>query len=255
MPQAPSDAAAGRGEPAPAAPTEVPAPVRIGPTIIIDPGHGGDDTGTKAPRGVEEKQLTLDIARRLRALLESRLGARAVLTRDTDVAVALDARAAVANVNGGELFLSIHANAAPSSTVEGAEVYFLPTDNESASAGDTADLSATQVPAVGGTSRRLALVPWDFAHARHAAASARFATVLAESLAARVPVGPSPIRTAPLRVLQSVNMPAALVEVGFLSSPTQQKLMAGDEFKTTAAQALFDAIAEFRREPEAPRGR
>ena len=115
--------------PRPAAPASEGAPpvlARAGvQTIAIDPGHGGDEIGARGSAGTEEKQLTLDVARRLRGLVETRLGLHVVLTRDDDRTVPLDQRTATANNNKADLFVSLHANAALSPRASGAEVYHL----------------------------------------------------------------------------------------------------------------------------------
>jgi N-acetylmuramoyl-L-alanine amidase len=255
-----TDAGAGRqsAPPGPGTPVtleSLTAPRTAAPTLILDPGHGGEDVGTRTSSGLQEKQVTLDIARRVRMLVETRLGLRVLLTRDSDLAVPLDARVAFANNHKGDLFLSLHANSAPSPTVEGAEVYYLQLDREGERVRAEASKTAVAIPVVGGGTRTLDLIPWDLAQARHLDGSAMFANALATSLGAHIPVGPSPIRMAPLRVLEGVNMPAALVEIAFLSSPAQAKLAASDEFKAMAAQGLFDAIAAFRREGEEARPR
>ena len=90
---------------------------------MIDPGHGGDDVGARGARGAQEKTVTLEVARRLRTLIEMRLGIRVVLTRDEDRTISLDERAAIANNSKADLFLSLHLNAAPAGSVAGAEVY------------------------------------------------------------------------------------------------------------------------------------
>jgi N-acetylmuramoyl-L-alanine amidase len=255
-----TDAGPGRpsAPPGPGAPVSLEsltAPRNTAPTVILDPGHGGEDVGTRTSSGLQEKQLTLEIARRVRMLVETRLGLHVLLTRESDIAVPLDARVAFANNHKGDLFLSLHANSAPSATVEGAEVYYLQLDREGERVRAEASKTAVAIPVVGGGTRTLDLIPWDLAQARHLDESAMFANGLAASLGAHIPVGASPIRTAPLRVLEGVNMPAALVEVAFLSSPAQAKLMATDDFKAMAAQALFEAIAAFRNQGEEARPR
>ena len=223
------------------------------PVIIVDPGHGGDDVGTKGGGGAQEKQLTLDIARRLKSLLEMRLGVRVMLTRESDIAVPLDTRVAFANNHKGDLFLSLHLNAAPLPAVEGAEVYYLQLNRDGEQARASAAKTAVSIPTFGGGSRTLELIPWEIAQARHLEASAMLADALAESLGARIPAGPSPIRRAPLRVLQGVNMPAALVELAFLSNPTQEKLALTNDFKDMAALGLFEAVAAFRQQGDGER--
>jgi len=230
-------------------PPETLLPPRGVPTVIIDPGHGGDDAGVRSTAGVQEKQLTLDIAKRIRMLLDASGSVRTLLTRDADATLTLDARAAFANANAGALFLSLHVNAAPASTVEGAEVYFhLPAKTDSIRL-DRAAGPAT-VPVFGGGARTLDLVPWDRLQLAHLDASAAFADLIAQQMAGRIPAGASPVRRAPMRVLEAVNMPAALVEVAFLSSPAQEKLALTNEFKNQAAQSLSDAILQFQRPPD-----
>jgi N-acetylmuramoyl-L-alanine amidase len=223
------------------------------PTVIVDPGHGGDDVGVRSTAGAQEKQLTLDVAKRIRMLLDASGSVRTLLTRDADATVTLDARAAFANANAGALFLSLHVNAAPATTVEGAEVYFhLPAKTDSIRL-DRAAGPAT-VPVLGGGVRTLDLVPWDRLQLAHLNASAAFADLIAQQMAGRIPAGASAVRRAPMRVLQAVNMPAALVEIAFLSSPAQEKLVLTNEFKNQAAQSLAEAILQFQR-PADPRAK
>ncbi len=223
-------------------------------TVVIDPGHGGEDGGARGPGGAREKQLTLDVARRLRTLLEMRLGVRAILTREDDTAVDLDARGSIANNGKGDLFVSLHLNTAPSSTVAGAEVHYLQLDREGESVRQQAKASPA-LPVVSGGSRTLDIIPWELAQARHVDESAAFATMLAGDLGTRVHMGPSPVRRAPLRVLEGINMPAVLVEMAFLTNPNQEKLATSDNYKSTVAQAIVDAIGRFRRHLEEPRTR
>ena len=251
-PGAPAPPAAAAG---PITPESLVPPRGVLRTIVIDPGHGGDDIGTRGPNGTEEKQLTLDLARRLRALLEARLGTRVVLTRDSDIAVTLDARVALANNNQGDLFLSLHGNAAPSPVVEGAEVYYLQLDREGERARDQAARGTVSLPAIGGGTRPLDLIPWDLAQAGHINRSNMLAELLAQGLAGKIPMGPSPVRRAPLRVLEGVNMPAALIEVAFLSSTKQEALARSEQFRNTAAQGLYDAVTLFRERLDAGRPR
>ena len=248
----PADATPRPATPAPTISPEPSLPSKAVPAVILDPGHGGEDSGARSTGGIEEKLLTLDIARRMRALLEAR-GTRVLLTRESDATMTLDARAGFANANAGILFLSIHGNAAPASTVEGAEVYYHLGERIDPVRADRAAGQAT-VPVFGGGTRTLEFVPWDRAQLAHLGASAAFAEFIAQQMAGRVPVGASPVRRAPLRLLQAVNMPAALVEVAFLSSPVQEKLVGSDDFKNLMAQSLSDAVAQFQR-PSDPRAR
>ena len=107
-------------------------------TMVIDAGHGGDDAGVHGPKGTLEKQITLDVARRLKTLVETRLGVRVVMTRDADRSVSADERDAIANNSKADLFLSVHVNGSPSAGLKGAEVYYLRLDR----AGEEARRSA-----------------------------------------------------------------------------------------------------------------
>ena len=221
-------------------------PTRTWRTITIDPGHGGDDVGVRSAKGIEEKQLTLDIARRLRALVENRLGLRVILTRDDDRALGLDERAAVANNGKADLLISLHVNGARAREQSGAEVFHLQLDQESAEAVRAATAEGETLPALGGGVRRLDMIPWDLAQARHLDESSVLAGVLREELQRSVPMSGHPIRQAPMRLLAAANMPAALIEVAYLTNPQQEARLGTDDFKTAVAQALFSAIVRFR---------
>ena len=256
-PNAPLDAPAPStsvAPPAAAAPTSaaaaarpVLAPPRTGlQTIVIDPGHGGTDVGAKGPAGTEEKAITLEVARRLRTLIESRLGIRVILTRDDDRAVTPDERAALANNRKADLFLSLHANAASSPTVAGAEVFHLLLDREGEDARRRAEADAVSLPVVGGSTRTIEAIRWDLAQASHVEVSAMLAGLLVDELGGHVPMGPRPRQQAPLRVLVGANMPAALIEMAYLTNPEQEKALQSDEFQALLAQSIFDAITRYR---------
>jgi N-acetylmuramoyl-L-alanine amidase len=215
-------------------------------SVVIDPGHGGEDAGTRGRAGTTEKMVTLGVAHRLKAALEARLGVRVILTRDSDTTIALDQRASVANNNKADLFISLHANASMRAGVVGAGVYYLSLDEYGAEAMRAAAAPRETLPVFGGGSRDIEVVAWRFAQARHMERSATFARALEASLRARVPMSTRAIQQAPLRVLVGANMPAALVEIGFLSNPAQEKQMAGDDFQNNVVQALVEAIVTFR---------
>lgn len=244
--------------PAPVAPPPVSEPLPLAPrpvfeTVVIDPGHGGEDAGVRGVDGLEEKQVTLDVARRVRQRLESRLGIRVILTRDDDRGPAVDERAAAANNSKADLFLSLHANGALAPGMAGAEVFHLRLDSEGEEARrDVAE--AIALPVLGGGRRTLEIVRWDLAQAAHVEASAVFASMLEEELRRRVPMSPRPMQQAPMRVLTGANMPAALVELAYLTNPEQAALVKGEEFRNAAAEALYDAIVRFRTYAEAQAG-
>ena len=163
--------------------------------IAIDPGHGGADVGVKTSDGLEEKELTLDVARRVRQRLETRLGVRVILTRDEDKALTLDERAAFANNSKADLFLSLHANGALGPGVAGAEVYFLSLDREGETVRRTATAAAVSLPVLGGGRRLVEVVPWNLAQAAHIDKSATLAAMLEEELRRRVPMSPRAVQS------------------------------------------------------------
>ena len=228
----------------PAAPLPTSSRVAL-QTIVIDPGHGGEDVGVRGVGGVEEKQVTLDVARRLRGLIENRLGIRVVLTREDDRAVSLDERAALANNSKADLFLSLHANAALAPGVNGAEVFHARLDRESQDALRSVD-AGVALPVLGGGSRRIDVIRWDLAQARHVDASEMFAGMLEEDLRAHVTMGPRPLQEGPLRVLMGADMPAALVEVAYLTNPEQAKTARSEAYQTSVTQGIYDAVLRFR---------
>jgi N-acetylmuramoyl-L-alanine amidase len=231
--------------PEPVPPASIVA-IRNWQTIVIDPGHGGDDVGVRGAKGIQEKQLTLDIARRLRALIENRLGLRVILTREDDRALGLDERAAVANNGKANLLISLHVNGSRVPEQSGAEIFHLQLDRESAEVVRVATAEGATLPALGGGVRRLDLIPWDLAQARHLDESSVLASVLQEELQRQVPMSAHPVRQAPMRLLAAANMPAALIEVAYLTNPKQEARLNTDDFKTTVAQAVFSAIVRFR---------
>jgi N-acetylmuramoyl-L-alanine amidase len=239
--------AAASPSPLPSPPPELPPTLAPGPairTIVVDPGHGGEDDGTKGADGTKEKDLTLAVARRLKAAIEARLGIRVLLTREDDRRLPLDDRAALANTNKADLLVSIHANASMRTSTTGAVIFyaaFAPEAEQPAHA-----TAPERLPAFGGGSRDIEIVPWDMAQFRHLDKSAELARVLEQQLRGRVPLAPHPIERAPLPLLESANMPAVLVEMGFLSNPDQEKQLANHDFQNTLVQAVFDAVVNFR---------
>ena len=215
-------------------------------TVVIDPGHGGEELGTQGTRGTLEKEITLAVARRLRTLIESRLGLKVFLTREDDRTLSLDERAAFANNHRADVLLSIHANYAVRPALKGAEVYYLTVERADAEARMKADANSTTLPALGGGSRAIDLILWETAQARYLEQSAALAGFIEQALAARVEMSPRAVQQAPFRVLVGANMPAALVEIGYLSNAEQETQLATAAYQDQIAQALLDALVKFR---------
>jgi len=212
-------------------------------TVTIDPGHGGADQGAKGPAGAVEKALTLNVARRLKGALEGRLGLRVLMTREDDRDVPFDARTALANNNKADLFISLHANASLRPQLSGASLLVATFPDE---AHARQALEPQRVTVFGGGLRDIELLPWSQAQLSFLDRSASFAELLKQRFDRRIPLDGTPIDRAPLRVLTSANMPAVLIEMGYLSNPDQEKQMMGGEFQNTLAQAIVDAVVDFR---------
>jgi N-acetylmuramoyl-L-alanine amidase len=220
-------------------------------TVVIDPGHGGENPGARGAAGTLEKDVALSIARRLRAELVNARGLQVFLTRDRDLDVGLDERTAIANNYKADLFVSIHANASRARGAKGSEVYFLSyqaSDDESrwvAQAEGAAEPAASPVPG------DLALILWDMAQAEHLEESSALASRIQEELAVVTGSEGRGVKQAPFRVLVGAAMPAILVEVAFISNPDEEKLLASEAYQAKVAASLARGIERFRKERSA----
>ena len=221
----------------------VPAPVgaQTSVLVIVDPGHGGDDPGAIGPGGTEEKALTLSIAQRLRALLQAQPGFRALLTREDDRRLTADQRAAFSNAAGGQVFISVHANASPSPTTAGFEIgSLIAVDGPP---GDTEGVDrAPLLPVASGPPRRVAVLRWNRAQASHQALAAMLAEDLGRRFAGFGGPGPRGVYRAPLRPLVAVAAPAVLVEFGYLSNNDEELALATEERQIAIAQAIVQTL-------------
>lgn len=241
-----------------------PTPRRGIRTIVLDPGHGGDETGAIGPSGVAEKDLTLLLARTLEARLQQRLPVRVVLTRDEDVELPLATRTAIANQNKADLFLSIHLNSAAGGNghARGAETYFLSlqaSDERAARAAEVENRVDPEGPvpdleAAGGAGSDgegdplydLQLILWDLAQSHHLAESQRLARLIQEELNGALSLRDRGVKQAPFRVLMGAAMPAVLVELGFLSNPEEEARLQDPAYRAQLADALVRAISRYR---------
>jgi len=214
--------------------------------IVIDPGHGGHDPGAKG-KGVTEAELVLDVALRLEKLLRKVSGVEVILTRRTDEFIALPERTAVANREGADLFLSIHANASTSLQAHGIETYFLNFANNQSAAAVAARENATSAQAMG------ALPDFVKAIALHNKLdeSRDFATQVQRSMMERLKASNRTLRDlgvkqAPFVVLIGAVMPSVLAEVSFVTNPQEAKLLKGNVYRQRIADALFNAIRKYQ---------
>ena len=244
------------GRPAPARPAAliaVPEPGPTGLTIVLDPGHGGAETGAVGPGGLQEKDVTLQIARRLAASLPRVLSCRVVLTRDSDTAIPLDDRTAVANHEKADLFLSVHANSSRAPGARGSESYYLSLEasdklsQEIASRENQPVLSGGPGSAPAGAARNpdLDFILWDLAQTAHLKESSELAEVTQEELNVLSGTESRGVKQAPFRVLVGATMPAVLVEAAFISNAEEEKKLGTPAFQQSVADAVARAIARF----------
>ncbi len=220
--------------------------------IVIDPGHGGVETGATGPTGLQEKDVTLDLARRVQRRFQRDRNVTVVLTRDDDRLIGLDERTAIANYNRADLFMSIHLNASPRSTAMGAETYFLSND---ATDDDARTLAALENRAAGvepqiSSDRNLDLVLWDLAQNQYLAESSLLAERIQFHLNNLTGTRDRGVRQAPFRVLMGATMPAVLIEAGFLSNLEEEERFRSIDYRSRVAEAIEAALREFLRELE-----
>ena len=232
--------------PPPKSPTELPG-IR---TIVLDPGHGGKEVGALGAGGLMEKDLTLAICRRLADALAKKTGARVVLTRDDDTLVSLDQRTAIANQYKADLFLSVHLNAAVVKDAKGSETYFLSLEASDELAKRAADLENASASAAAPASNDLKLILWDLAQQAYLDESSRFAQAIQEEMNAATGVANRGVKQAPFKVLIGATMPAALVEVGFITNPDEEGKLQSGEFQGLLVDAITRAVVRYKTDYE-----
>jgi N-acetylmuramoyl-L-alanine amidase len=227
------------------------APLADNPLVMIDPGHGGYDPGTHSASGTDEKTLALEIARRVKSALEAR-GVRAELTRTGDYFVSLPQRTRLANQAGAKLFVSIHLNSSPDTATSGLEVFYLNNTTDRA----TIRLARMENQGVANgygpvTDAGLNYILADLRQSYKATESAALARMIdAEAVAdldehLGIKVHALGARKGPFYVLVGANMPAVLVECGFLTNPAEAARLASARYQQILADGIAGAIVHF----------
>ena len=211
--------------------------------VIIDPGHGGRDPGAMK-NGLREKELVLDISRRVAKFLEADGSYEVILTRNTDVFVPLEERTAIANSRGADLFISIHANSSRNRKARGLETYYL-----NLATSPEAEETAARENAI--STRRMTELQELLSQIMNnskIAESREFAHYVQDSMVDEVvkngkkPTRDLGVKTAPFYVLLGANMPSVLVEVSFLSNPDDAKLLSSGDFRHQIAESIVKGI-------------
>jgi len=225
-------------------------------TVVIDAGHGGEDEGATGAGGLVEKELVLDVGRRLAARLRER-GLRVVMTRDGDRFVPLEERFAIANDARGDLFISIHANATKDAGVNGVETFFLSVDASDDEAHRVALLENRAFAAVAAIPEMgdpLSAIFGDLIASDYMNESNEFARLAQKHLAGDEANHSRGVKQAPFVVLQGVQMPSSLVEIGFITNPGESERLRSSRDRDQIAEALVAAVLEFGRRFDARRG-
>ncbi len=216
--------------------------------VVLDPGHGGSDTGTIGPAGMTEKVLVLDVALGLKSLLEERLGTKVTLTRDRDRFVALEERTAIANQQKADLFISIHGNASRVRRVTGAETFFL---NFASSASDR-DVASRENASAQRNIQELENLLRQITLGDYNAESKDLAHVVQKNLFSgirkhRTGFRNRGVKTAPFIVLIGAKMPSILTEIGFLSNPSEEKFLKSKKGRKQVVESLYTGIEQYFR--------
>ncbi len=226
--------------------------------IVIDPGHGGKDTGAVGPRGIKEKDVTLGVALELKRLLAKHSGFEVILTREDDRGIELDKRAETVARARADLFISIHVNSSEYKEVKGIETFFLSFE---ASNNEARLLAAREnnLPAIEAApdneaallgddsfnSQALDEILTDMVQSESHHESARLAELIHKNLIEATGARNRGVRQAPFRVLAGTAVPAVLLELGFLSNKTEARRLAKPKTQRAIALAITTAIVEF----------
>jgi N-acetylmuramoyl-L-alanine amidase len=223
--------------------------------VVLDPGHGGKDPGAVGPTGLCEKDINLEIAFMLRAILENDYNLSVVMTRSDDTFIPLGDRTKLANQEGADVFISIHCNAAPRKkvklkTMRGSETYFLSlakTDDARATAAmENSVISFEQQSNVPANQDDVQFILWDMVQNEFLIESSDLAELVQESLAKKIKAVPSRgINQAGFYVLNGAYMPAILVETAFISHKEEEKILKKPDNLKKIAQSIGEGLAAF----------
>ncbi len=218
-------------------------------TIVIDPGHGGLEPGAKGRFGTLEKNVALEIGLKLRAVIERNFPSRVVLTRDKDLDVSLENRAALANNNKADFFISIHANSSFRKEAHGSETYFLSRDATDEEARKLAFLENNPAEfgegITGESDDEIQMILWDMAQSAYLKQSSLLAESIQKELNLLLRTSNRGIKQAPFTVLAGVACPAVLVEVAFISNPREERSLTREGFQINVAQAIYRGLVNY----------
>ncbi len=213
--------------------------------IVIDPGHGGHDTGTIGPTGLMEKEVVMDVARRLGALLEERLGSEVVYTRENDTFVSLEKRTAIANQKQADLFVSLHANSSRNRAIRGIETYYLNFTSSSNALEVAARENAVSEKSIHELQDLVKKITMKEKLEESREFAAQMQRALVKNMARRNGLRNRGVKKAPFIVLIGAQMPSVLAEISFLSNRTDERLLRKPAYRQKMAEALYRGIQRY----------
>ena len=215
--------------------------------VVIDAGHGGYDPGAIGRTGLKEKDVNLDLAKKLRRLLEDQ-GVQVVMTRSSDEYVALSKRVEIANKSHADLFISMHANANRTRSLNGFEIYYVsPSANDPKRAMNAAHNIALNLNPdyFAARSTNLKAILWDMIYTDSRAESIRLARSICRSIDRDSSVRVIGVKGANFYVLRGATIPAILVEIGFLSNAAEERLLRSNSYRQQIAVAIVDGLNQY----------
>jgi N-acetylmuramoyl-L-alanine amidase len=214
--------------------------------IVIDAGHGGHDTGTEGPGGLLEKELVLDVAKRLGTLVEARLGSEVVYTRSDDTFIPLETRTEIANEHKADLFLSIHANSSPARASSGVETYYLNFTSSKGALEVAARENASSQKSVYELKDLLQKIALKDKLEESREFAEKIQTALFNlSARSNAKARDRGVKKAPFVVLIGASMPSVLAEIGFVSNPKDESLMKRPDYRQKIAEALYKGLSQY----------
>jgi N-acetylmuramoyl-L-alanine amidase len=219
-------------------------------TVCIDAGHGGNDMGSVGKTGLMEKDVTLQISQKLKNIIEGRLGLRVVMTRSKDSEVSLNSRVAIANNQKAQLFVSIHINSSYRNSARGTATYYVSlkaTDQESYELAQKENRSYGKSDEEAMENDALKMILWNMAQTDYIRESSKLAEFIQRECNSLMNTINRGVKQAPFRVLMRAAMPAVLVEVAFISNPTEERKLKEEAFLNRVALAIYNGIAKFIR--------
>jgi N-acetylmuramoyl-L-alanine amidase len=215
--------------------------------VIIDAGHGGNDPGAIGRNGLKEKDVNLDIAKRLSSLLRAE-GVATVFTRSTDKFIPLSTRVNIANRSGADLFISIHSNAARSRSLSGFEVYYVaPSVSDSKRAALTARSSSLNLKdaVFSNETQETKVIVWDMIYANSRAESIELSHSLCKIMDSCIDANILGVKNARFQVLKGITMPGILIEVGFVSNLNEEELLRTGAYREKLAAGILEGIRDY----------